>query len=192
VLDNVTCAGDAHAERRVVCAVRAVQDAGPLVTPAAATSLAGVVVSFPEDGPFLVRDDFGVPVLTIGERGADLTVLSPHNEAEAWESAELIGQLNELIAGDRREPIVLPSRVASELERRQLRGAVSDDFRRHANFAELGNDARIFYLDSFGGHPAYALVIQAEDEIQVALFPLVATRTPNPELAPSATASPNR
>ncbi len=183
VQERIQCTDDQRGELRVVCAVHAVERPQPFALPDSPLSLVGVVVSVPDSGPFRVRNDFALPLLTIGASGVTLTLLYPESDREAWESDELIGQIYELMGGERAEPLDLPSDIAFEVQATLARGPSEEGFTRHATFAELGQDARIFYLESFAGHPAYAIVLQAEAEIQLAVFPVVATRTNNPEFA---------
>ena len=82
VNESVQCSGDPRAEVRIVCAAEVVRKPEPFSTPALPASLLGVVVSVPETGPFRVRNDFGLPILTIGRDGATLTVLKPENGEE--------------------------------------------------------------------------------------------------------------
>jgi hypothetical protein len=87
------------------------------------------------------------------------------------------------VGGQREAPINVPSDVAAELRQAEEVGPLHRGFTRHATFASFGSDARIFYLESFAGHPAYAVLMQGDTEIQLALFPVVPTRTANPEFA---------
>jgi hypothetical protein len=183
VSESVHCNGKERPELRVICAAQAVQRPEPFSTPAIPASLLGVVVSVPESGPFRVRNDFGLPILTIGGDGASLHVLRAENAFELHEADEVIGQIYELLAGVRDEPINLPSDVAEELRNAEKAGPIHLGYARHQTFATFGEDARIFFLEHFAGRPAYAIVMQGETEIQIAVFPLVATRTANPEFA---------
>jgi hypothetical protein len=134
-----------------------------------------------------VRNDFGVPILTIGRDGATLRVLAPENTFELREEQEVSGQIYELLSGRRNAPITVPSDLAAELRQSEQRGPDRRGFKRHSTFAALGIDARIFYLESFAGRPAYAIVVQGETEIQLSVFPVVPTRTAHPEFSNSLT-----
>jgi hypothetical protein len=191
VKENVRCPGDEQARLRIACTARAVETPQPFVAPTLPVSLLGVTVSVPETGPFRVRDGFALPVLTIGRRGATLTFLLPENDLELRETEELTGQLYELFGGQRQAPLSLPSDVAVELQRTTMRAPSEIGFTRHSTFAEFGDDARIFYFESFAGHPAYAVLVQSQTEIQLSVFPMVPTRTLNPEFA-SYVPSPSR
>jgi hypothetical protein len=178
---NVACEHNDDALAKIACAAKAVQTPQPFTTPMLPAALLGVVVSVPESGPFRVRNDFGLPILTLGHDGATLTVLAPENRVELNESYEVSAQIYEMLSGKRTEPIHLPSDLAVELERAEQRGPERRGFERHETFAAFGVDARIFFLETFAGRPAYAMVIQGETEIQLAVFPVLRTSTPHPE-----------
>jgi len=182
VRESVHCTGQEQGAQRIICAARVVERPEAFTTPGPPLSLLGVVVSVPESAPFRVRNDFGLSILRIGLRGARMIDIPPETRTDLEESEELIGQIYEVVSGQRNEPITIPSSVAARLQSSQ-EALLDSGYVRHSTFASLGADARIFYLESFGGHPAFAIVTQTQTEIQLALYPMIAGRFTHPEFS---------